>query len=268
MWSVNLLLTFNLAAQGVHSLDCMVEDPSQPRKVPACCNVNPSDPEMKKEQERVLPKELVGRDNVMLVPGPCPGEWECPKQLGEECGGDWRTLGRCDPGLNIVGGEWLRCKCDSALKITEGMNCTYDYENEPVHFPGRCVPHNLFGNNTDHFIAKDTTDVKDYSTIPSCIKLKYQRVPACETMHGGVDPKSSLYSPNLLVCNGICEKENRPGSTIITCRENESNTATTNKLKEKSATTFSRLSDKGEYLIAIMVIVSQHRSIKNFEYYA
>ena len=268
MWSVNLLLTFNLVAQGVRSLSCITPDPSQPFKVPACCKTNPSDPKMKIEQERVLPKELVGRDKVMLVSGPC-GEWECPKQLGEKCGGDWGTLGRCDPGLNILGGEWLRCKCDSTLEKTEGRNCTYDEVNEPDHFPGRCVPHNLFGNNTDHFIAKDTTDVKDYSILPSCIKTQYQRVPACEIMHGGVHPDSSLYLPQLLLCNETCEREERQGSTIITCIEDESNTATSNRLKDNNpATSFSRLSNKGEYLIATLVIVVLHQYIKSFEKYA
>ena len=268
MWSVNLLVTFNFVAQGVNSLDCMEEDPSQPYKVPACCKTNPSDPEMKKEQERVLPKELVGRDKVMLVSGPCPGEWECPRQLGEECGGEGDRLGKCDIGLGIVGGEWLRCKCDSTLEKAEGRNCTYDNTKDrifpqPVHFPGRCVPYNLFRNNTDRFIAKDTTDVKDYAIIPSCTKTTYQRVPACETMHGGVNPKSLLYFPSIFLCNGTCEIEYNPGYTTTTCSEDESlttkvNTATTNKLKENnSATTFSTLSDEGEYLIGIMVIVGQ-----------
>ena len=268
MWSVNLLVTFNLVNQGVSSLDCMAEDPSQPFKVPTCCNVNPTDPEMKKEQDRVLPKELVGRDKVMLVPGPCPGELACPKLLGEECGGLGDGLGKCDPGLNFLGGEWLKCKCTHVYGIVE--DCTHDDENETVDFTGRCVPHNLFRNNTDHFIAKDATDVKDYGIIPSCSKT--ERVPACETMHGGVNTDSLLYLPSLFVCNGTCKKEHRQElvgiSIITTCSEDESNTATTNKLKENSATTFSRLSDNGEYLIAIMVIVGQHQGLRNYEYYA
>ena len=273
MWTVNLLIVFNLLAHGVHSEKCPNEpkpNPYKPHTVPTCCQMYPSDPDLKKEQEKIFTKrDYFGRRKVPLVAVSCD-EVGCPKLLGEECSGNTpsgeiSTFGKCDPGIDTW--DWLKCKCDCKLE-NGGRNCTYaDEKEQPVNCRGRCVPHDLFRNNTDRFVAKDVIipDVKDYGMISTC--QKPDRAPACELME---TDKISKIGDLPMACNGSCEVTYGQDIKHVMCAKVESNTASTNKGVENEISdnihtaTCNRLSDKGGYLIAIIIVVAQVHIVNNY----